>query len=169
MHWARGALLLLISSAPLGTPQHLPGKRYFYGNPTASPCQPGEINVTLRGVPGIFCSPPCSSSQECPSLGNATLAPPGINYPPPPKPFEAFMVKAECAIELKEGAKATHCAMVCDPSSPEPRAGCPGGPFHPEYVAACHKVETIGICTYSTSGPPPPPDGDLVVSRAPWR
>ncbi len=165
-------LIVVAVAAPTGSSQHeqAPEKHPFYGNPMNSPCRPGEINVTLKGVPGIFCSPPCSASQECPSLSNRTLAPPGINYPTPPKIFAQLMVKAECAIELKEGAKATHCAMVCDPSAPDPpmmRSGCPGGLAHPYYTASCQKVETIGICTYSTnSGPSPPPDDDFIVSRA---
>ncbi len=164
----RFLLVLVIAVAVLGSSQHgrAPEKHPFYGNPINSPCQPGEINVTLKGVPGIFCSPPCSASQECPSLGNATLAPPGVNYPPPPKPFAQLMVKAACVIELKEEAKATHCAMVCDPSNPEPRSGCPGGLIHPDFSASCQKVETIGICTYSTSGVLPSLGDDFVVSGA---
>ena len=82
-------LIVVAVAAPTGSSQHeqAPEKHPFYGNPMNSPCRPGEINVTLKGVPGIFCSPPCSASQECPSLSNRTLAPPGINYPTPPKIF----------------------------------------------------------------------------------
>ena len=168
-HWARTRLVLLVllPMALLGASQ----QHYYYGNPTKEVCRPGEINVTLKGVPGIFCSPPCSASQKCPSLSNKTIAPPGDNQPMPPKPFRDMMAKAECAIELKEGGKATYCAMVCDPSAPTsilPRHGCPGGDFHPNYVASCQTVETIGICTYSATTPGallPPPGSDFALSQ----
>ena len=155
VRWARTRLALLVLLLPmglLGASQHLPEQNHYYGNPTKELCRPGEINVTLKGVPGIFCSPPCSASQKCPSLSNKTIAPPGVNEPMPPKPFRDLMTKAECAIELKEGGKATYYAMVCDPSAPTPRNGCPGQPLlYPNYVASCQTVETIGICTYSTT------------------
>lgn len=161
-------LLLLLLPAKFGDSQHLPQKRYFFGNPTEEPCQPDEINVTLKGVPGIFCSPPCSPSKVCPSLDNTTLAPPNVNHPAPPKQFQEFVVKAACAIELKGQTQSTHCAMVCDPASIMPRKGCPGHPLFPALDASCQKVETIGICTYSTTpGPPPPSPGDnFAVLRA---
>ena len=58
-----------------------PAPRYHYGDPGFAPCLPGEINVTLPGVAGKFCSPPCSAAHECPNplLANASDAPPGTN------------------------------------------------------------------------------------------
>jgi hypothetical protein len=167
--------LVLLALPPLGRALPVasaaaaaPDRHYRYGNPTSVPCQPGEVNMTIKGVPGIFCSPPCSASRACPSLGNATIAPPGVNYPAPPKQLQQYVVKAECAIEQKEGTKATFCAMVCDPTSPMKRSGCPGGPLHPLFVATCQTVETIGICTYSKSaGPPSPPSPSIAYRLSP--
>ena len=72
--------LVLLALPPLGRALPVasaaaaaPDRHYRYGNPTSVPCQPGEVNMTIKGVPGIFCSPPCSASRACPSLGNAQL------------------------------------------------------------------------------------------------
>ena len=122
-------------------------KNYTFGNPNVSPCRAGEVNMTIKGVPGIFCSPPCSATKACPPL-NATLAPPGVNDPAP-SPRIARAVQADCAIEEKAGTTPTYCAMICDPTSIMPRNGCPGGALHPNYVSTCQRVETVGMCMYA--------------------
>ena len=144
------AVLCCLATTQTGA--QFPGrKNYTFGNPAVSPCRPSEVNMTIKGVPGIFCSPPCSASLACPSLNDSVNkdAPPGVNKPAPPAQLRP--VQADCAIEQKAGTKPTYCAMVCDPTSIMPRGGCPGGALHPNYAATCERVETIGMCMYKSA------------------
>ena len=113
-----------------------PAPRYHYGDPGFAPCLPGEINVTLPGVAGKFCSPPCSAAHKCPNplLANASDAPPGTNCvavdgipvcPGSPqytttlsKILGSIAVRADCVIEQKGSAAPGYCAMVCNPAAP---------------------------------------------------
>lgn len=93
--------------APPRTPPALALRRFL----AEPPCQSGEQQVSVTGVPGSFCSPPCLSSGSCP-----TDVPPGTTAQP------------ECVLEFPGNKTATYCALIC---SPGPSAGCPTG-------AKCH-------------------------------
>ena len=173
-----------------------PAPRYHYGDPGFAPCLPGEINVTLPGVAGKFCSPPCSAAHKCPNplLANASDAPPGTNCvvlggipicPGTPKYRQynvsmllaAYAVRADCVIEQKGSAAPGYCAMVCNPAAPPelpggvgfPRSGCPGGihPLRPGPQATCAKVETIGVCTYGGSAAAGADEEDAFAAAVP--
>ena len=189
---------LLGACAALGAHAQFPrpaAPRYHYGDPGFAPCLPGEINVTLPGVAGKFCSPPCSAAHKCPNplLANASDAPPGANCvvlggipicPGTPdyrkynvsKLLAAYALRADCVIEQK-GSAAGYCAMVCNPAAPPelpggigfPRSGCPGGihPLRPGPQATCAKVETIGVCTYEGSAAAGADEEDAFAAAVP--
>jgi hypothetical protein len=39
---------------------------YDYADPNLG-CKAGSMNVSITGVKGDFCSPPCDSSNNCPT------------------------------------------------------------------------------------------------------
>ncbi len=89
-----------------------------YEDPYTTTCAANELNVTLEGVPGAFCSPPCTASGTCPAGGSGS-------------------VQAECALEVNGASTPTYCALICTPG----QAGCPKG-------ATCQAIQGVGICTY---------------------
>ena len=92
-----------------------------YEDPSAGPCQAGELAVRIQGVQGGFCSPDCSSGP-CPTdVPAATTASP------------------ECALETQGASKPSRCALICESSSK-----CPA-------KASCKMVQgAIGLCTYDS-------------------
>ena len=98
-----------------------PTKRTHYEDPSAGPCQAGELAVRINGVTGGFCSPSCASGP-CP-----TDVPAGTNASP------------ECALETQGASKPSRCALICESSSK-----CPA-------KASCKMVQgAIGLCTYDS-------------------
>jgi len=89
-----------------------------YEDPYTTKCAANELNVTLEGVPGAFCSPPCTASGTCPAGGSGS-------------------VQAECALEVNGASTPTYCALICTPG----QAGCPKG-------ATCQAIQGVGVCTY---------------------
>jgi len=68
-----------------------------YGDPTTG-CMSDEMNVTVTGLTGDFCSPPCDASQNCP-----TDVPTGCK------------AVGQCVLDVNGGANPTYCALICDP------------------------------------------------------
>ena len=92
-----------------------------YEDPSAGPCQAGELAVRINGVKGGFCSPSCSAGP-CP-----TDVPAGTNASP------------ECALETQGASRPSRCALICQSSSK-----CPA-------KASCKLVQgAIGLCTYDS-------------------
>ena len=94
-----------------------------YGNPLLMQCRAGERNVTIPGIVGVFCAPPCS--KGCPGIWNATAGvgeknPPGINNPqwgnPGPvagkKALAIYAARSLCAIELQGEPKPVGSATI---------------------------------------------------------
>ena len=92
-----------------------------YEDPSAGPCQAGELAVRINGVQGGFCSPSCQSGP-CP-----TAVPAGTTATP------------ECALETPGSKSPSRCALICQKSSK-----CPA-------KASCKMVQgAIGLCTYNS-------------------
>jgi len=91
-----------------------------YGNPTLG-CAAGEMNVSVTGLPGDFCSPPCSATGACPT-----------SYPP----GTGATSQGECVLDTGSGDP-TYCALLCVPPN-----GCGTG-------ATCQPIQGVGVCTYT--------------------
>jgi hypothetical protein len=87
----------------------------------APPCQSDEVQVTITGISGTFCSPKCSTFKPCP-----TDVPTGTT------------AKPECVLEAQGHSSPTNCALICSPGA---SAGCPSG-------ATCQPIQGTGVCTY---------------------
>merc|ERR1712093_710020 len=94
------------------------GSGTHYGDPLDGSCQPGEVNVTVQGVKGPFCSPSCTSAA-CPT----------------DKP-SSCTANPECALKASTGAK--YCALICTPGKDD---ACGEN-------ASCKSISGTGICTY---------------------
>ena len=74
----------------------------FYENPyDVAECSSGEVNVSISGIGGAICSPPCPD-MSCPSD-------PGI------------AARAQCALQASSGEK--YCALICSPESSDDQCG----------------------------------------------
>jgi len=105
------------ATATVATPNAQP----HYGDPKNG-CLSDELDVTVTGVSGDFCSPTCPK-QVCPSdVPSGTTA------------------KPECILEMQGQSKPTHCCLVCVPGG----SGTDGCPTN----ATCKSISSIGICTY---------------------
>ena len=99
----------------------------YYENPyDVSECQPSEVNVTINGIPGAICSPPCDD-MECPSDPDVAARP-------------------SCALQSGSGTK--YCALLCSPD----KSGN-GKNFDDECGAdaSCKPLVGLGICTYDSA------------------
>jgi len=85
-------------------------------------CKAGEVNITVQGVSGSFCSPKCDASGACP-----TDVCPGT------------VAKPTCALQDQSGNK--YCALVCDPTKT-------GITCSSDEHMTCQKIQGTGICTY---------------------
>jgi hypothetical protein len=83
-------------------------------------CMEPSIPVTINGLTGDVCSPPCSVDADCPP------GPVGTN--------------PQCALILDMAMDPSNCALVCDPVND----GCPVGASCKEIV----DQPGVGICTY---------------------
>jgi len=99
-----------------------------YSNPYAGACEKGELNLTVTGVPGLFCSPKCGTvpGYDCdPAKAVGTTAMP------------------ECIIGVNSSEN-NYCALICNTDAPN-QCDKEGG-------AECRHVSgNQGVCTY-TSG-----------------
>eukprot|EP00746_Dinoflagellata_sp_MGD_P010939 gnl/MRDRNA2_/MRDRNA2_122782_c0_seq1.p1 gnl/MRDRNA2_/MRDRNA2_122782_c0~~gnl/MRDRNA2_/MRDRNA2_122782_c0_seq1.p1 ORF type:complete len:141 (-),score=26.75 gnl/MRDRNA2_/MRDRNA2_122782_c0_seq1:148-570(-) len=98
-----------------------------YGDPKDG-CEADEQKMSLRGLSGAFCSPPCKSN-ECP-----TDVPSGVTATP------------TCALVLHPPMYEQYCALVCSPSNL--RSNGANGECG---TGSCQPVHGKGICTYPSS------------------
>lgn len=102
------------------------GANGHYEDPLDGSCGAEELNVTVTGIAGSFCSPKCTLGAICPKD-----VPTGVT------------AKPQCALQDSTGGK--YCALICTPANEDPatdacgtNASCKAVPGHP----------TIGLCTY---------------------
>lgn len=114
-----------------------PHYEHPYGNPYKGPCEAGEQDVSITGLPGKMCCPECSPTTPCP-----TNVPSGTTAQP------------QCALG-QPGQPPSICALICKADNFFAQRTelndlvCPQG-------ASCHPIQTTALCTYS-DGPAPPP------------
>lgn len=125
LHIACAAAASLKHFGRLANPTH-------YGDPKTG-CRSDERNVTVQGVLGDLCSPPCgASNHSCPHD-----VPAGVQA-----------ATAECALTYADQQKG--CCLVCSPLSDQ--ASLRAGDVRCGSGATCQPVQSIGVCTY---GAPP--------------
>ena len=74
----------------------------YYENPfDVTSCSDGEVNVTISGIGGAICSPPCPD-MSCPS-------------------DPAISARAQCALQASSGEK--YCALICSPEVADSQCG----------------------------------------------
>ena len=106
-----------------------PGKKTHYGDPKDG-CLTDEIEVSITGVAGDFCTPKCTPLfKPCP-----TDVPAGVTVTP------------QCALQ-DSGSTDKYCALICSPSLPivdQVAADAQCGTN-----ASCKAVQAgVGVCTY---------------------
>lgn len=95
-----------------------------YEDPNVPPgCAKDEVDVSITGIPGDLCAPPCDKTGKCP-----TDVPTGVTATP------------TCA--LKSSAGAQYCALVCTPAQAR-TADSQCGP-----KASCKPTPQAGLCTF---------------------
>ena len=74
----------------------------YYENPfDVTSCSSGEVNVTISGIEGAICSPPCPDMQ-CPR-------------------DPSISARAQCALQASSGEK--YCALICSPERSDDQCG----------------------------------------------
>ena len=104
-----------------------PAGKTHYGDPKDG-CLSDEIEVTIQGVQGDFCTPSCGFFKQCPSD-----KPTGVTAAP------------QCALSDSKSSK-KYCALICAPSLPildQKTADDQCGEN-----ASCKAIQGVGICTY---------------------
>ena len=103
-----------------------------YGDPnTVSGCLKDEVAVSLKGLSGRFCSPPCIGKEEhCPAD-----VPDGVTATP------------TCDVTI---AVAKFCSLLCDPN-----ASSSVVPAQCGHNASCKALSGTGLCTYDDIPPKP--------------
>merc|ERR1712224_838555 len=109
------------SKADTSTNSELRPFATHYGDPLDGPCESEEVNITITGVTGSVCAPPCGLFKKCPAD-----VPTGVT------------AKPTCALE-DASTKKKYCALICDPAAADGECGD---------NASCKKIQTTGICTY---------------------
>ena len=104
-----------------------PGKTH-YGDPFDGPCMSGEVNVTVTGVAGSFCSPECKLGIFCPKD-----VPAGVT------------AKPQCALQDQK-TQSKYCALICSPSTDE--LSLRAGDAQCGAKASCKAISGVGLCTY---------------------
>merc|ERR1719261_288176 len=92
-----------------------------YGDPLAGPCESEEVNITVTGVAGSVCAPPCGLLKKCPAD-----VPTGVT------------AKPTCALQ-DSSTKKKYCALICTPGSNDDQCGT---------NASCKSIQSVGLCTY---------------------
>jgi len=112
---------------PSPTPPSPPAKSH-YEDPKDG-CQTDEIEVTIQGVSGDFCTPKCNLFKPCP-----TDVPSGVS------------AKPQCALQ-DSSAGTKYCALICSPTLPildQKAADAQCGSN-----ASCKSLSMgVGLCTY---------------------
>jgi len=104
-----------------------PAGKTHYGDPKDG-CLQDELEISIKGVSGDFCSPKCSLFKPCPSD-----LPAGVTAGP------------QCALQdAASGAK--YCALICSPSTDE--ESLRAGDAQCGTNASCKSISGAGICTY---------------------
>ena len=104
------------------------GDEAHYADPYQTACASDEVNITVEGVEGAFCSPECGLLKKCPGD-----LPPGNSATP------------ECALQ-DSGTGQKYCVLICAPSLPimdQKAANDVCGDN-----ASCKPIQTTGVCTY---------------------
>jgi hypothetical protein len=115
--------------APGPTPPGPSPSDSHYEDPSAG-CKTDEVELSIQGVSGDFCSPKCSSFfHHCPSD-----VPSGVTATP------------QCALQ-SSGSSTKYCALICSPTetiSDQAVADAQCGTN-----ASCKPISGVGICTYN--------------------
>ena len=115
-------------SPPVPPTPPSPPATTHYGDP-ASGCLSDELEVTIQGVDGDFCTPTCSLFKTCP-----TDVPEGVTAQP------------QCALQDSASNK-KYCALICSPTLPISNQKAADDQCGEN--ASCKSVQLgIGICTY---------------------
>jgi len=114
------------SPTPPG-PGPAPGQTH-YGDPYDAACESDEVNITITGVTGAFCSPKCTLGVFC-----AKDVPTGVT------------AKPQCALQSSSGG-AKYCALICSPTTDE--ASLRAGDAQCTANGSCKAISGTGICTY---------------------
>merc|ERR1711966_355918 len=110
-------LLIAVAAMPIASPS------CHYDDPFQSAgCKAGEMNITVQGIPGSFCSPKCDASGACP-----TDVCPGT------------VAKPTCVLQDSGGNK--YCGLVCDPKGK-------GTTCSSDEHMKCEAIQGTGLCTY---------------------
>ena len=106
-----------------------PAPKTHYGDPKEG-CLSDELEITIQGITGDFCSPMCSNVKECP-----TDVPSGVTSAP------------QCALQDASDPNKKYCALICSPTLPiqdQKAADAQCGDNGSCKAAA----PGIGLCTY---------------------
>jgi len=110
------------------TPPGPPSKTH-YSDPKEG-CLSDELEITIQGITGDFCSPMCSNTKECPAD-----VPSGVTSAP------------QCALTDASDPNKKYCALICSPTLPildQKAADAQCGDN-----ASCKEAAPgIGLCTY---------------------
>jgi hypothetical protein len=122
MNYAAALIGIVLSFSPS---EHLP-----YGNPYVEQCNPKELNMSVGGVPGLYCAPQCNVKYQ--------------NDCPPGKPA-GTVAMPECMIAVNGSSTNNYCALICNTDAKVDQCDSKGG-------AACHHIQgNQGVCTYTNS------------------
>jgi len=106
-----------------------PAPKTHYGDPKEG-CLSDELEITIQGITGDFCSPMCSNTKECP-----VDVPSGVTSEP------------QCALTDASDPNKKYCALICSPTLPildQKAADAQCG-----QEATCKEAAPgIGLCTY---------------------
>jgi len=103
-----------------------PSSSPHYEDPKGG-CRSDELQISIQGVSGDFCSPHCSLFKACPKD-----VPTGVSAGP------------QCALSSPQGDK--FCALICSPTAEiadQKAADAQCGTN-----ASCKAIQGVGICTY---------------------
>merc|ERR1712086_122407 len=114
------------SPTPPG-PSPTPGQTH-YGDPYEHACESDEVNITITGIGGAFCSPKCTLGVFC-----AKDVPTGVT------------AKPQCALQSSSGG-AKYCALICSPTTDE--ASLRAGDAQCSANGSCKAISGTGVCTY---------------------
>jgi hypothetical protein len=93
-----------------------------YGDPYQTNCLSDEVNITVEGIDGAFCSPKCTT-KACP-----TDVPAGVT------------VKPSCCLQSTTDL---FCGFICTPGADQKTIDSQCG-----NNASCKPISGVGLCTY---------------------
>ena len=111
-----------------------PAGKSHYEDPNDGGCQSDEVDISVTGITGSFCSPKCTGifKTKCPKD-----VPAGVTAEP------------ECALQ-DSSSNEKYCALICSPSLDE--ASLRAGDAQCSTKASCKAVPNagVGLCTYDS-------------------